>query len=70
MSVILYRRWQTKPSPQIKKSKKAKWFSEEPLQIAEDQREEKSKGERERCIKLNAEFQRIAMRDKTAFFNE
>ena len=70
MSVILYRKWQTKPAPQIKKSKKAKWLSEETSQIAEEQREEKSKGEKERYKHLNAEFQRIASRDKKAFFNE
>ena len=70
MSVILYRKWQTKPFPHIKKSKKAKWLSEKTLQIAEEQREEKSKGERKRHIQLNAEFQRTAMRDPAAFFNE
>ena len=47
-----------------KKCKKAKWLSEEPLQIAEKIREEKSKGEKERYKHLNAEFQRIARRDK------
>ena len=51
------------------KEKMAKWLSEEALQIAEE-REAKSKGERERYIQLNAEFQRIARRDKKAFFNE
>ena len=56
--------------PKKKKSKKAKWLSEEALQIAEERREVKSKGERERYIQLNAEFQRIAQRDKKAFFNE
>ena len=56
--------------PKKKKSKKAKWLSEEALQIAEERREVKSKGERERCTQLNAEFQRIARRDKKAFFNE
>jgi len=45
-------------------------LSEEALQIAEERREVKSKGERERCIQLNAEFQRIAWRDKKTFFNE
>ena len=53
-----------------KKSKKAKWLSEEALQIAEERREEESKGEQERYIQLNAKFQRIAQRDKKAFFNE
>ena len=47
-----------------KKKKKAKWLSEEALQIAEKRREVKSKGEKERYTHLNAEFQRIARRDK------
>ena len=51
------------------KHKKAKWLSEEALQIAEERREVKSKGERESYTQLNAEFQRTASRDKT-FFNE
>ena len=59
-----------KTIPKKKKSKEAKWLSEEALQIAEERREAKSKGEKERCIQLNAEFQRIARRDKKAFFNE
>ena len=50
-----------------KKYKKAKWLSEEALQIAEKIREWKSKGERERYTHVNAEFQRIARRDKKAF---
>ena len=45
-------------------------MSEETLQIAEERREVKSKGERERCIQLNAEFQRITRRHKKAFLNE
>ena len=53
-----------------KRKSKAKWLSEEALQIAEERREMKSKGERERYIQLNAEFQRTAQRDKLAFFNE
>ena len=53
-----------------KKCKTAKFLSEKALQIAEKRREAKSKGERERCTQLNAEFQRIARRDKKAFFNE
>ena len=53
-----------------KKSRKAKWLSEEALQIAEKRREAKSKGERERYIQLYTEFYRIARRDKKAFFNE
>ena len=60
----------TKTIPKKKKYKKAKWFSEEALQIAKEQREVKSKGERKRHIQLNSDFQRIAWRDKKAFFNE
>ena len=54
----------TKTIPKKKKYKKAKWLSEEVLQIAEERREVKGKGERERHIQLNAEFQRILRRDK------
>ena len=53
-----------------KKFKKAKWLSEEALQIAEKRREAKGKGEREIYTHLNAEFQRIASRDKRAFLSE
>ena len=53
-----------------KKCKKAKWLSEEALQIAVKRREEKSKGEKERYKHLNAEFQKIARRDKKAFLND
>ena len=53
-----------------KKCKKAKWLSEEALQIAEKRIEVKSKGEKERYTHLNAEFQRIARRDKKAFLSE
>ena len=53
-----------------KKCKKAKWLSEEALQIAEKRREVKSKGEKERYTHMNAEFQRIARRDKKAFLSE
>ena len=59
----------TKTIPKKKKCKKAKWLSEEVLQIAE-KREVKSKGKRERYTQLNAEFQRIARRDNKAFLNE
>ena len=52
-----------------KKCKKAKWMSEEALQIAEKRREAKSKGEKERYKHLNAEFQRIARRDNKAFLS-
>ena len=50
--------------------KKAKWLSEEALQIAEKRREAKGKGEKERYTHLNAEFQRIARREKKAFLSE
>ena len=60
----------TKIIPKKKKCKKAQWLSEEALQIVEEIREVKSKGEKERYIQLNAEFQRIARRDKKAFFHE
>ena len=56
--------------PKKKKCKKAKWLSEEALQIAEKRREAKSKGEKERYTHLNAEFQRIAGRDKKAFLSD
>ena len=53
-----------------KKCKNAKWLSEEALQIAVKRREAKSKGEKERYTHLNAEFQRIAMRDKKTFLSD
>ena len=53
-----------------KKCKKAKWLSEEALQIAEKRREAEGKGERERYTHLNAKFQRIARRDKKAFLSD
>ena len=56
-----------KTIPMEKKCKKAKWLSEELLQIAVKRREGKSKGEKERYSHLNADFQRIARRDKKAF---
>ena len=58
-----------KTIPKKKKCKKAKWLSEEALQIAVKRREVKSKGEKERYKHLNAEFQRIARRDKKAFLS-
>ena len=58
-----------KTIPMKKKCKKAKWLSGEALQIAVKRREAKSKGEKERYKHLNAEFQRIARRDKKAFFS-
>ena len=60
----------SKTIPKEKKCKKAKWLSEEALQIAEKRREAKGKGERERSVHLNAEFQRIARRDKKAFLSD
>ena len=60
----------TKTIPKKKKCNKAKWLFEEPLQIAEKRREAKRKGERKRYTQLNAEFQRIARRDKKTFLNE
>ena len=56
--------------PKEKKCKKAKWLSKEALQIAVKRREAKSKGEKERYKHLNAEFQRIAWRDKRAFLSD
>ena len=56
--------------PKKKKCKKAKWLSKQALQIAEKGREAKSKGEKERYTHLNAEFQRIARRDKKAFLSD
>ena len=56
--------------PKKKKSKKAKWLSEEALQITEKRREAKGKGGKERYTHLNAEFQRIARRDKKAFLSD
>ena len=59
-----------KTIPKKKKCKKAKWWSEEALQVAEKRREVKGKREKERYTHLNAEFQRMARRDKKAFFSE
>ena len=59
-----------KTIPKKKKCKKAKWLSEKALQIAEKRREANSKGEKERYTHLNAEFQRIARRDKKAFLSD
>ena len=59
-----------KTIPKKKKCKRAKWFSKEDLQIAEKRREAKVKGEKKRYIHLNAEFQRIARRDKKAFLRD
>ena len=59
-----------KTIPKKKKHKKAKWLSEEALQIAVKRKEVKSKGEKERYSHLNADFQRIARRDKKAFLSD
>ena len=60
----------TKTIPKKKKCNKAKWFSEEALQKAEERREVKGKGESKRYAQLNAEFQRTARRKKKAWFSE
>ena len=59
-----------KTIPKKKKCKKAKWLSEEALQIAEKRGEAEGKGEKERYTHLNAEFQRIGRRDKKAFLSD
>ena len=64
--VTLYRRQGSRPSLWKRNAKKAKWLSGEALQIAVKRREDKSKGEKERYKHLNAEFQRLARRDKKA----
>ena len=60
----------SKTIPKKKKYNKAKWLSEEALQIAEKRRKAKGKGEKERYTQLNAEFQRIARRDKKDFLSD
>ena len=67
--VTLYRRQGARLYPRKRNTKKAKWLSEEALQIAVKRREAKSKGEKERYTHLNAEFKRIARRDKKAFLS-
>ena len=59
-----------KTIPKKRKCKKAKWLSDETLQVAEKRREAQGKGEKERYTYLNAEFQRIVRRDKKAFLRE
>ena len=59
-----------KTVPKKKKCKKARWLSEDALQIAEKRREVKGKGEKERYTHLNAEFQKITRRDKKAFLSD
>ena len=66
--MTLYRRQGSRQSAR-KKCKKAKWLSEEALQIAVNRREVKGKGEKERYTHLNSEFQKIARRDKKAFLS-
>ena len=66
----MYRRQGARPSPRKRNEKKAKWLSEDTLQIAVRRREEKSKGQKENYSHLNAEFQRIAKRDKKAFLSD
>ena len=66
----MYRRQGSSPSPWKRNAKRAKWLSEEALQIAVKRREVKSKGEKERYTHLNAEFQRIARRDKKDFLRD
>ena len=66
----LYRKQGSRPSPWKRNAKKAKWLSGEALKIAVKRREAKSKGEKERYKHLNAEFQRIARRDKKAFLRD
>ena len=60
----------SKITPKKKKYKKAKWLSEEALQIAKKEREAKGEGEKKRYTHLNAEFQRTARRDKKAFLSD
>ena len=66
----MYRRAGIKTIPKKKKCKKATWLSEEALQTAMKRREVKGKGEKERYTHLNAEFQRIATKDKKAFLSD
>ena len=68
--MTLYKRQGSRPSPRKRNAKKAKWLSEEALQIAVKRREVKSKGEEERYSHLNAEFQRKVRRDKKAFLSD
>ena len=66
----MYRRQGSRPSPWKRNAKKTKWLSGEALQIAVERREVKSKGEKESYKSLNAEFQRIARRDKKGFLSD
>ena len=66
----MYRKQESRPSPRKRNAKKTKGLSEEALQIAVKRREAKSKGEKETYEHVNAEFQRIARRDKKAFLSD
>ena len=68
--MTFYRTQGSRPSPRKRNANKAKWLSEEALQIAEKRREVKDKGEEERYSHLNVEFQRIARRDKKVFLTD
>ena len=68
--ITLYRRQGLRPSLRKRNAKKAKWLSEEALHITVNRREAKGKGEKERYSHLNAEFQRIARRNKKAFLSD
>ena len=68
--VTLYKRQGARPSLRKRNAKRKKWLSEETSQTGEKRREAKSKGEKERYKHLNAEFQRIARRDKKTFFSD
>ena len=68
--MTLYRRQGSRPSPRKRNAKKAKWLSEEALQIAVKRREVRGKGEKERYTHLNAEYQKIGRRDKKAFLSD
>ena len=68
--MTLYRRHESRPFPRKINEKKAKWLPEEALQIAEKRRDAKGNGEKERYTHLNAEFQRIARRDKKTFLSD
>ena len=68
--MTLYKRQGARPSPRKRNAKKAKWLPEEALQIAVKRGEVKSKGEKKRYTHLNAEFKRIARRDKKAFLSD
>ena len=67
--VTLYRRQESRPSPRKRNAKKAKWLSEEALKIVKQRSKAEGKGGKERYAHLNAEFQRIARRDKKAFLS-